>query len=245
MTDTTGLPSPVDRKQLALEEVLGKIAPRVLTIMNAACSPRDTEALRNEMGILHMRLDELAVLFESEPDIQRHILAIGQLGGSAVGMAPRVWPELFEKFTEARDALKRVLAEMQVGKRESKTAEAARPVTLPPDTKWEDITIKFLDGNNVRISVKGKSWDADYKQMGLERGRSRPRVPNKQWNLLEDLAENYGQVSWDDSRADPKIKKRKHLLSKSLQTYFQINGDPFYSYRTVKAYKIRIKLIPS
>ena len=246
-----GLPAPVDRKQLALEEILGKIAPRVLTIMNAACSPRDIEALRNEMGRLHERINELAVLFASEPDTQRYIRAIGQLGGGAVSIAPKVPAQLFESFSEATEALNRVLAGLQVKHAADNKTETishdlnpVQPVTLLPGTRWEDIAIMFLDGNNVRITAKDRTWETDYKQMGFEKGRSRPRVPNKQWNLLEDLAEKHGQVSWDDGQADLKIKKRKHLLSKSLQSYFGISADPFHSYRTVKAYKIRIKLIP-
>jgi len=45
-------------------------------------------------------------------------------------------------------------------------------------------------------------------------------------------------------KAPDKTKKTKQLLSLALKTVFQIDSDPFFPYEEVKAYKIRIKLIP-
>jgi hypothetical protein len=41
-----------------------------------------------------------------------------------------------------------------------------------------------------------------------------------------------------------RAKKQKSLLAKALKKYFDIDSDPFYPYKQVGAYKIRLKLIP-
>ncbi|HLL60639.1 MAG TPA: hypothetical protein VK338_02895, partial [Candidatus Nitrosocosmicus sp.] len=70
------------------------------------------------------------------------------------------------------------------------------------------------------------------------------RLPNKQWELLQLLATYNGELSWHDKGATEKIKKKKQLLSDTLKQYFQIDDDPFYPYKKLNAYKIKITLIP-
>lgn len=115
------------------------------------------------------------------------------------------------------------------------------PLELPPNTKWEDITIKFLDGHNADIKVKDLKIKADYKQMGFE--DSKKRLPNKQWELLQLIAYSKGELSWEKPGTSDLVKKKKQLLSKALKNYFQIDEDPFLSYKQEKAYKVRINLI--
>lgn len=144
---------------------------------------------------------------------------------------------------------------------------------LPTNAKWEDITIKFVDGHNVDIKFKAKISRSDYKEMGFEDSKS--RRPNKQWELLQRLAENNGEISWEKLaagkssairkteqdfgyefdeyetqnkgfsiiKAPDKLKKTKQLLAQTIKAFFKIDKDPFFLYDEVKAYKIRIKLI--
>ncbi|KJJ85541.1 hypothetical protein OMAG_000586 [Candidatus Omnitrophus magneticus] len=73
---------------------------------------------------------------------------------------------------------------------------SSKPVLkLPANAKWEDITIKFIDGHNVDIKLKNKTIRSDYKEMGFEDSKS--RRPNKQWEMLQRLAENHGEISWE------------------------------------------------
>ena len=143
---------------------------------------------------------------------------------------------------------------------------------LPANAKWEDITIKFVDGHNVDIKCKNKTSRSDYKEMGFEDSKS--RRPNKQWELLQRLAENNGEISWEKFatgkssclrkteqdfgyefdedkpqnkgfsiiKAPDKLKKTKQLLARTLKAFFKIDEDPFFPYDEVKAYKIKIKL---
>jgi len=116
------------------------------------------------------------------------------------------------------------------------------PLRLPPNTKWEDITIKLLDGEIAKITAPGFSTNVNYKEMGFQDDRTQKQ--NMQWKLLECLAENHGQLSWKDQQAADTVKKKKQLLSDTLKAYFQIDEDPFFPYAYMKAYTIKIKLIP-
>ena len=116
------------------------------------------------------------------------------------------------------------------------------PLKLPPNTKWKDITIKFLDGEVVEITAPAFSTKANYKEMGLQDDRTQKQ--NKQWKLLQLLAEKHGALSWLDRQATTSIKKKKQLLSDTLKAYFSIDEDPFFPYKKVNAYKIKMNLIP-
>ncbi len=124
------------------------------------------------------------------------------------------------------------------------------PVILPAGTDWEHIVIRFLNGHDVRITLRNDSkfkLDTTYNEMGFRDNRQ--QRPNKQWKLLVGLSTNNGSISWDSVQSLStqeilKFKKRKQLLSEALQAKFQIEDDPFYNYRKEKAYRIKINLIP-
>src|SRR3989338_3950524 len=86
---------------------------------------------------------------------------------------------------------------------------------------WESIFIKFIDGHYVKISAKGVvSVKVNYKDMGFEDARD--LKPNDQWDLLRDLAENGGQLSWNSDKAGPAVKKQKERLAKTPPAPFCI-----------------------
>lgn len=120
------------------------------------------------------------------------------------------------------------------------------PYKLPAVTKWEHIIIRFLDGHNVEIkasNLEELSHKESYEGMGfLDRRRM---MPNKQWELLRNLAENKGTLDWNSRFASLKIKKQKHLLSKTLKDYFdyQIPDDPFLSYKKEGCYKAKFQIL--
>ncbi|MDP2736493.1 MAG: hypothetical protein Q8O59_01765 [bacterium] len=117
---------------------------------------------------------------------------------------------------------------------------------LLPDTKWENITIKFIDGHDVDIFIKNQEpIKSTYSEMDFQ--DKRKRCPNKQWALLKILAHEGGKISWESQNANPKIKKQKQLLSSQLKKYFSLNEDPFYPYKAIRknsCYQVRFELIP-
>lgn len=117
-------------------------------------------------------------------------------------------------------------------------ADALSSIILP-DTKWEQIIIRFIDGHNIEISVHKTKIRTDYKVLGFENKRA--LKPNTLWELLKDISENNGEIFWGDRIASDKIKKQKENLSKSLKKCFKINDDPFYLYNKERGYRIKLK----
>lgn len=113
---------------------------------------------------------------------------------------------------------------------------------FPKDTKWENITIKFLDNQEVLVTVKKETFHSDFKDLGFADDKT--HLPNKQWEFLKGLSETGGELSWKHPKASHKGKKQKQLLKEGLMAYFQIDNDPFCEYRKEKMYKIKINLIP-
>jgi len=127
------------------------------------------------------------------------------------------------------------------------------PLKLPSGTKWEHITIQFLDYDKVKIQAPGHFTKVvDYRKMGFENLKN--GKPNTQWKLLYDLSRYRGDLSWTiatyrkkvDSHplSTPKIRKQIQRLSESLKQYFNINESPFYDYVKYEAYKTKFFLLP-
>lgn len=124
------------------------------------------------------------------------------------------------------------------------------PHRLPAGTGWQNITIKFLNDEEVYIQVKQFKHSTDYKEMGFV-GKGNNPNPSEAWTFLKVLASARlnGELTLKDPEARDKYKKQKELLAKSLQSYFSIEYDPFYPYRSSaekqgNLYKIKITLIP-
>jgi len=127
------------------------------------------------------------------------------------------------------------------------------PLKLPTNTKWEHITIQFLDYDKVRIQAPDHFTKVvDYRKMGFENLKN--GKPNTQWELLYALSRYRGDLSWTiatyrkrvDSHplSTPKIRKQIQRLSGSLKQYFNINEPPFYDYVKYEAYKTKFFLLP-
>lgn len=119
-------------------------------------------------------------------------------------------------------------------------------VELPPGTKWGNITIRFIDNDNVEITAGDLICTRNYQEMGHE-DRKQKR-PDKQWQFLQLLSLQGGELSWDNNQKMSlkdidAVKKKKQRLSDALKNCFGIKEDPFYSYRKEGAYRIKINLI--
>ncbi len=118
---------------------------------------------------------------------------------------------------------------------------------LPANLKWEEITIRFFNNQEVMIKAGGQTINSNFEVMGfIDKKR---KLPNVQWKLLETLSKKHGEISWQNNKGLSaqqinSIKKRKQKLSEGLQSIFQIKDDPFSDYKKGKAYKIKINLTP-
>ncbi len=106
------------------------------------------------------------------------------------------------------------------------------PLTIFPTPKgasWQDITIQFIDGHTVRVTCQYNDTTVsrlyNFTQMGMVDRRT--GSPNKQWALLHGFAEEHGEFTWRNARANPKQKQQKQELKKVLQRFFGIEDvDP-------------------
>jgi len=105
-----------------------------------------------------------------------------------------------------------------------------------------------VDDENVYIQVKQFKHTATFKEMGLV-GRGKNPNPSELWTFLKVLAKVNGELAIKDAQVRDKYKKQKELLAKALQSYFSLDYDPFYPYRSSSekqgnSYKIKMTLIP-
>jgi len=148
-----------------------------------------------------------------------------------------------------KELLKKVDFEQAKEKQGQSKGKDIQFIELPEGTKWQDITIRFIDNNdNVEISTKKITRMASYQEMGFEDAKR--KRPNLQWKLLQLLTMEKGELSWETNlnisiKERNNIKKRVQVLSDTLKEYFQIKEYPFYPYRKEGAYKIKINLNPS
>lgn len=143
------------------------------------------------------------------------------------------------------DGLEKGLEEIAKGKKDDKTRF---PHKLPAGTRWENITIKFLDNENVYIQVKQFNHNTNFKEMGFI-GKGNNPNPSEAWEFLKILAKLNGELNIKDREARDKYKKQKEFLTNGLQSYFSLDYDPFYPYissleKNGNSYKIKLALIP-
>ena len=155
---------------------------------------------------------------------------------------------MYSKEEQQRFQLEAIKKLLKEGENEDRIAQVVesrlrnRSAKFPSDLTWEEITIRFLNRDDVLIKFRDKTLQTDYEGMGFKDHKT--KSANRQWVMLYYLAENSGEVSWKDSGASLKLKPQKYLLSKKLRSYFGISTDPFFSYRKEKSYRMKINLIP-
>lgn len=151
-----------------------------------------------------------------------------------------------EKFNELHEQCRQAARLLKSARQRAE--ETLPRWDLPTGTKWEDITLRFLDGEEVQISIHDKTRHTTCEEMGFINNKT--KRPNAQWQLLRDLSKNNGEIHWDNvHNLSPKIqnslKTQIKLLRKGLRAYFPtLEDDPFYNYRKEKAYRIKVHLIP-
>ncbi len=113
------------------------------------------------------------------------------------------------------------------------------------NTKWADITIRFLNDHEVKIEKEKETSETNYEEMGFADGKS--KQPILCWGFLHLLSTSegvfpLGKLSKKDNTAR---KSQKMKLTKKLKNYFKIKEDPFEEYdRWKKEYRIKLKLVP-
>lgn len=94
----------------------------------------------------------------------------------------------------------------------------------PSGSRWSDVEMRFSDTEKISVVIRDQRQMLTYSQLGLVDSRS--GKPSKQWELLQSFARVRGTMTWLSPNACRKNRKRRELLNKSLQKFFDIEGEP-------------------
>lgn len=95
----------------------------------------------------------------------------------------------------------------------------------PPGSQWHEIELSFIDGETVRISVKGNKQTKHFIEMGFRKGNTcNPIKPVGAWYILLHFKENKSLKF--SQRDKSKIEKGIQDLRMRLKAYFGIQDDP-------------------
>lgn len=129
-------------------------------------------------------------------------------------------------------------------------------IDTPSGTKWGDINIRWLNGDDVEITLNNNSEFKEikkFKELGFY--DEKRRRPDMRWRILTETANHDKKISWanvgkekaslqDQLRAVDAFQRQISQLRKQLKNIFGINGDPLTTYSNDKEYVIKINLIP-
>jgi hypothetical protein len=117
------------------------------------------------------------------------------------------------------------------------------PYKIPAGRNWGNLSIQFIDNENVLINVDKWSHRTGFASMNMADTRKGDPTPNKQWQFLKALADAGGEIGFGNGEARMGFKKQKSILTDTLKKYFDLGGDPFYPYDQFRRYKARFILI--
>lgn len=116
---------------------------------------------------------------------------------------------------------------------------------LPPNTIWEDITIRFQDEESVTIKCGKRPQPVRFTFADFGFGSKRSSQPKKAWLVLKQIADAHGELIPPDAR-DSKSKghKQKEFLSQALRAVFQLSDEPLPWDSEIYGWKARFKIFP-
>ncbi len=179
------------------KEVLALAPPILVLTPGTASLPEEMADLLDRNGVTTLALDELVIA-----------TAPGKFALTAQGTAQ----------------MDRVVQKLE----DSSTASTApkQAWVLPPDSRWEEITIRFISEEVINASFRGSTRRFEPDSLGMKNAKN--GKPTTQWTYLRMFAAVGGRlpVRHDNDRKTAKHQKQKQVLSKALRAAFGISGDP-------------------
>lgn len=142
------------------------------------------------------------------------ILILSEVVGSGEGRA-------LEPMQPITVLLRRLRAALQVRLNDGGTRPAW---PLPPDTQWEQITMRLIADDTMSCSVHGVSRDLDPRFFGMRNAKN--DKPAKSWTMLCLLAAGSGRLNVQNRQKIGMIHQRLRLLRQELAGVFGLGGDP-------------------
>lgn len=141
------------------------------------------------------------------------------------------------------------LDKMIITNKQKKTG-AREELTYPLNGKdWCDVTIRFKDEFNVKITIGKRKFDSDCERLGFadRRSKNTKLKTKKSWEVLMLAAATDGVISIAKLTGKKRQSKTKEKLEivNILKNKFEGEDDPFEKYdERTESYKLKIKLIP-
>jgi len=114
---------------------------------------------------------------------------------------------------------------------------------FPAGTRWGNVIFEFMNETAVKVSSDQGLFEAfniSAEEIGLINKRS--GLATKQWELLQKLAANGGEIDVDSHSNEGRAEsQQKHLLAEKLQKSFGLVENPFENTRGERIYKIKIQ----
>jgi hypothetical protein len=124
--------------------------------------------------------------------------------------------------------------------RQSVTLGPQRAWVLPPDARWEELALDFVEFEVINVRFRSETRKLEPEHLGMKnRKNGRPTL---QWSLLQQMALAGGQLAWSDPDATIRIKKQKQEMSNRLKAAFGIEGSPIKWDEARSAYVARFVL---
>ena len=95
---------------------------------------------------------------------------------------------------------------------------------LPPDARWEEVTIAFVADEVINVSFRGQTRRFEPDQLGMKDARS--GKPSRQWSYLKMFAIARGTLPVHPSKRIAGHQKQKQELSARLRSCFGIQDEP-------------------
>ena len=129
-------------------------------------------------------------------------------------------------------------------------------VKLPPNAKWQDLTLSFVNQQDIEVKYGDTSIGKySHEDLGFAQGNTEWKHPDRRWALLYVLAVTGAYrprtVTTKDNLMDVcgvknvnAVEKQKSDLSKGLRAAFGINDEPFERYTHETGYQPKYTLLP-
>lgn len=95
---------------------------------------------------------------------------------------------------------------------------------LPPDARWEEITIVFVADEVINVTFRAQTRRFEPDQVGMKDARS--GKPSRQWSYLKMFALARGRLPVHPSKRIAGHQKQKQELSARLRSCFGIQDEP-------------------
>ncbi|MCB9818269.1 hypothetical protein H6787_02165 [Candidatus Nomurabacteria bacterium] len=211
------------------------------TDLNGDRATLSWDAIRPRLYKAHSDISKLISKAETTPDMTDDEVALEAIN-SLIANKRTATDEPDNKYDDI-PAMRLIHenADTKTSKKKAKK-QSTYPKTIPSGTRWESITMRFLDDETVEIQVAGTVHKTGYADMGFADNRKNGQPPNLQWMFLKALAENNGSLKASDGNASDNYKQHKLRLSKRLMEYFSLDTEPFKEYTTQTGYKLKMTI---